>query len=523
MIFGAVGTAIALLNLARQGFDSLLTISKDIRSAGQTIVDIKRQFDNIYFLIKQWEKFWITDSPTTTDEELIVFWGEEGWRLIRQQLDTIDAKCKDLAALLKPFLSADHAHSISDHEWEIARARLETRAPPQAHVTNATTLGKKAKFVLKASDKLRNYLKSLQDESNQLQRIVDDAWREQHPTVDWKVSTHQQRWLIALKETRSPIARAAKRDRKEIMDLHPFCLRTMEALDLELNLLKNTAEIPRVRCFHMIRAWPPGGVHFQVCAELAKEVLPEVARTCCTAFSDACKIAMRRGECVFRTTTMVPTHQLRLSEPPPVHFNLRRSSPHLYPNQYSKFSLSRKLEHMLIAERLDLAYKVVESSLLLLDTPWLSALGSRTISRFERSGELPKYVLGIGEGIQDSVQQRLPEGIGSLNLHIFAIGVLLIELALATVVSHVEIYKSTVCLVKTESKNLRLSSLRRAISQVRNEMGALYAEAVEFCLQDPTTAPNRAWAEGVMYDPTANEEEISEELLGLFYTNVFLK
>lgn len=541
VIFGAIGTAISLLNLARQGFDSLVETCKEFRDAGQTIVDIQRHFNNTYFLIKQWNDFWMIDHRTN-DEELTAFWGDEGRDRIKEQLAAIDTKCEDLAAILNPFLSATHGHQLSDKEWKRARRRLEKRTLRKGHgnnqnsdlffeirvleehVKNATTLGKKAKFVLRSSDKLQKYLGELQDEYDELLRIVDRAWRWKNPAVDLNVSTQKERWLIALEETCRPIANAAKNDRKEIVKLHNFCLRTMETLDLELNLLKAPTETTsRIRCFPMIVAWPQGGTYLQVCAEPTKETRPQVASTWCTAFSDACSIIERGGECVFRADVVIPTHQLRPSEPLPAHFSLTRSSVLGNLDQCSKFSLSHKLVRMPKAERLDLAYKVVESGLLLLNTPWLSALGCKTITRFKISGEVPKYVLGITGGTQDCPQQRLPEGIYPLNPHIFAIGVLLVELALGATVSGVEIYSSRVCLAILGLTEHRLSSLQRAVRQVRNECGDSYAEAVEFCLQDPITAPNDKWAGGVMYDPTSSEEEISVELLHLFYKNVFLK
>ena len=228
VIYGAVGTAISLLNLARQGFDSLVKTYREFRDAGQTMNEIQRQFDNNSYLIQQWKDFWMIEEPTT-DEELTVFWGDDGWHLIRQQLAAIDTKCKDLAKLLKPFISTDHGHPISDHEWERARERIENRAPSEARVTKFPSLGKKAKFVLKSSDKLRNYLERLHYNYDELLRLVDAAWRKKHPTVQWNISTHPQRWLIALEETRKPILRAAKMDRTEIIVLHSFCIRKTEA------------------------------------------------------------------------------------------------------------------------------------------------------------------------------------------------------------------------------------------------------------------------------------------------------
>lgn len=543
VIFGAVGTTISLLNLARQGFESLVKTYKEFRDAGQTIVDIQRQFKNTCYLIKEWNKFWMIDDRTN-DEELTAFWGDEGRDLIKNQLAAIDTKCEDLAAILNPCLSAVHGNKLSDKEWERARRRLEKRALRRGHgnnqnsglffeirileehVTNATTRGKKAKFVLKSSDKLREYLEKLQGEYDKLIRIVDAAWRSKNRKVDLNVSTQKERWLIALEETRRPIADAAIENRKEIMDLHHFCLGTMETLDLELNLLKAPTETnSQIRCFPMIVASSQGGTHLQVCAELTNETRPQDPSTWCTAFSDACKIIEKGGQCVFRADVAIPTHQRRPSEPLPAHFSLTRSSVLGNLDQYSKFSLSRKLNRMPKAERLDLAYKVVESGLLLLDTPWLSTLGCKTITCFKISGEVPKYVLGITDGIQDCPQQSLPEGIYPLkfNHQIFAIGVLLVELALGAIVSGVEIYSSRVCLAILGSTERELSSLQRAVRQVREKCGDSYAEAVEFCLQDPTTAPNDKWAGGVMYDPTAKKGEISVELLDLFYKNVFLK
>ena len=262
-----------------------------------------------------------------------------------------------------------------------------------------------------------------------------------------------------------------------------------------------------------------GGMHLQVCAELIRrEVPPHVV----TTFSNACRVAKNGGQGVFRASVAIPAHQYPPSESLRAHFSLRRSSPLLDMNQYSTFSLSSKLNHMHVAERLDLAYKVVESGLLLLDTPWLSALGSNTITRLKISGKIPKYFLGIQGGIQDCVQQRLPNGLDRVHIHIFAIGVLLVELALCTIVSDVEMHQYVVCLVQTKSRIRRLCSRQGAVRQVREQWGYIYAEAVQFCLQDPSMAPNHTWDE-VVHDPIASEKEVSEALLGLFYKNVFLK
>ena len=66
-------------------------------------------------------------------------------------------------------------------------------------------------------------------------------------------------------------------------------------------------------------------------------------------------------------------------------------------------------------------------------------------------------------------------------------------------------------------------SLRKVVHHVQARLGEEYSEAVKFCLQDPKSAPNRQWQGGVLYDPTYTEEEVSVELLDLFYSEAFIR
>lgn len=385
----------------------------------------------------------------------------------------------------------------------------------EEHVASTQTLSNRADFVFKSSDKLRNYLEELQREYEALGLLVEAGWREKHPTVALNMSTHVQRRLIALEETLGPIVLAAKETRKETRNLHLFCLRTMEALDLGLNLLKTTTATSQIRCFQMIIARPQDrthGTHLQVCAELAKPS-DDVAGT----FSDACTSAERTGRCVLRADVEDPAYRRR-----PTHFSLE-SLQLLRWGQYSKSNLSCKLYGMPLAQRLDLAYQVVESGLLLLGTPWLSALGSNTICLTTESDKVPRYVLDI---IKESSQQSLPEKFRYVNRDIFAISVLLVELALRRNFSGIGFYASRVCLVEADStgQQPRRCSLQSAVRQVRVEWSDSYAEAVEFCLQDPLRFTlNNKWEEGIVEDTLSNPDEISIALLDPFYKNVFLK
>ena len=57
-IFGAVGTCVALLNFARQGYESLARTYSDYRKAGPHILAAQRHCSQIYFTVQAWTTIW---------------------------------------------------------------------------------------------------------------------------------------------------------------------------------------------------------------------------------------------------------------------------------------------------------------------------------------------------------------------------------------------------------------------------------------------------------------------------------
>lgn len=114
-VFGAIGTSIALLNLARQGFETLAKGFKEYAKVGRDILDIQRRIENLCFLIEEWKRFWFFDLPAS-DELLKAYWGQRGASLIANQLAAIDVKCEDLAAVFEPFVVDAEFSSLSGED-----------------------------------------------------------------------------------------------------------------------------------------------------------------------------------------------------------------------------------------------------------------------------------------------------------------------------------------------------------------------------------------------------------------------
>ncbi|KAK3176232.1 hypothetical protein OEA41_007555 [Lepraria neglecta] len=299
-IFGAVGTSIALLNLACQGFVSLMRTREEFKEAGHHIVDIERRFESTCFNITHWRTFWGLDKDVST-VTLKAFWGEEGCRLIGEHLGAIDIICEDLAAILVPFIVVASYDQIPEEDRKRAQARLKQparrarRGEPhksvvpkhiqrilgnrikesakergmkkirvlKEHVNKATTVTKKAKFVLSSSARLYDYLQALQDEFEQLQANVGWAWRSQHESIGYNATTYKQKRILALAKVHGHILEEAREHREETKILHACCS-IREALKLEMDLLRDSTDESRHRRFNMLVPWPDTYVHLEI-------------------------------------------------------------------------------------------------------------------------------------------------------------------------------------------------------------------------------------------------------------------
>ncbi len=200
-------------------------------------------------------------------------------------------------------------------------------------------------------------------------------------------------------------------------------------------------------------------------------------------------------------------------------FSLSKRASHV--GQLDLSRLSVQLVSLVAAERLELAYSVVETGLILFGTSWLSAISSTALKRFKSKQKPPRYVLDINERY-NLLQTRL-EHQKSLHRYIFTIGIILVEIALQAMIQDLRRSQSGLEILIGGSEGVKWRSPSHVASLVRAEFGTAYSEAVEFCLQDPVLASNRLWKGGVLYDTTRSQEQISMELLDLFYSNVLIK
>ena len=551
-IFGAVGTSIALLNMARQGFERLKKDYKAYKSYGQSVAKSHRSCEQVYYLIEEWSNFWDL-KVRMSDEWYKAYWSERGWRLIQEQLAAVLIQCEDLAAIIDRVLPEHIYDQISEADKERIKRCLSERAQRavyrdahhlqplgkvarmlrnkvrngarvpetieirilEEHITNATTVGKKAMYILSSCGQLQTYLKDLEEEIKKLERLAETAWRDRHGT-DYRVLSKTDIQIIALTETHRYVLREAETQREETKALHHCCISTLDNLKLEISLLDGSPAENRSKVFRIFVPQSGRNMHLEVITRILGKDAPTHKVKWRPDFSSASKEAHKGGQCLLWTWPRVKFDPVASRQK--TWFSVSKATSPLYENEPSIVSLSMRLRDITIAEKLELAYSIVESSLILLGTPWLSALSSHTLKQYGIEHRQPhRYILSINEiapGLTGNLSQL---GKGTLELYIFRVGTLLAEIALGSVVQKFEKTGSGLQLVITDdAKAQRSCSPHLIVNKVKKAIGTSYSEAVGFCLQDP-------WEPGTSYDSSFNEEEQAMDLLELCFNNILVK
>ena len=547
-IYAAFGTSVALLNIAQQGINNIYQTYQDYRDIGDAISEAERKCENLCLLINKWKEFQCLDRRMS-DESHKWLWGDH-WDQIKKNVNATELKFADFTNMVHKKLPATFTYEqipnefreraeahlkkeagvIQDHstpKLELHKSSRTVREAPmgspgekricqqrveRSYIAKMTPSWVKVKYILSYSKRLSNELKSLRDSFEELQAVVDAATPLQLRHGYSGGLTSGQQLVGRLWYLHNPICEEAKNNRGEMKLLYECCSasRHFTRLKSELDILKCEGIATRGKRFPLLT---PG---FETVAEILGDDAPVHELIYRDNFDDACRRAHenKKGQCLLRTSRAHGCAR------PRTWFHLQRGDQAVPVGDSHLVILSTKLQDLARAERLELAYKVVESALLLLGTSWLSALSSATLKRFQHHGNQQQHVIRYFVDLtwaRNSFLDRLQGERRNLHVGIFTVGAILAEIALGR--AFTTIVDSGSGLKMRVAKDSRQYSLREVIHEVKVELGEEYSEAVKFCLQDPKLAPNRQWGDEVLYA----EEEMSLELVDLFYSEAFIK
>ena len=556
-VYGAIGVTLGILNLAQLGIRSLIDTCRECKDVGQSISKVQLDCDSLRFRLSQWSEYWCFHIKMD-DHMYKALWGEEGWHLIKQQLAATELDFADFATMVhsttpttisyeqipedfrqraeallngKGLCARDsktpdlapHTNSKLTSGETLQKAPQESRIKmlrvARSHIAKRTPPTVRFKYVLYHSRQLERKLGSLTQNFEKLKGLVDDALLSEVTAAYPRGWTFRELQVTALTKIHRPILHEAKSNRLDMETLYECCSANLQSPKLELNIINREGEAFGGKLFPILMPHSGRGIIAEI---LGDGVSGFEMRDLPRSFDDACKKAHKDGQshlCASANDPDAGGHGRRT-----MWFKLRNAYPPIQLKIFPICSLKTKLNGLTKAEKWDLAYIVVESALVLLGTSWLSRLSSTTLKRLEQYGErqekFVRYFCDL-HGLKNSFLDLLQCDTRRLHVYIFTVGAVLAEIALGTMIEKVvDTYHGVEMRMAEPSGPC---SLRKVVHKVQASLGEEYSEPVKFCLQDHKSAPNRQWQGGVLYDPTCSEEEVSVELLDLFYSEAFIR
>ena len=519
----SVFATLGFLNLARQGAHALY---KDVEAYKKTPAEIMKALKNIASIkhrIELWKQVWLIHSDTHEDYPIFL-WGN-GWEHIQIQIEIIEEISNQISELIAPYVreweaqrSSKDSPTIDHHDTLGMKVAQRTVMQKEDLRTLSSQIwcGKKIVYVLSKSKKLKDFFVELPTRFDALNRICEEEYFEKHD-MNRSMPNSARRDTA----TFEMLVSQAWKSRQTSRALYEQCCLAVEGdIELELSLLKWKAEkgvprpfnagISKCLCFYltipsttltsMVRL--PADVEEAPAApsenvptplEVLIEETAKVPTEHKASFRDACLDLLHKNTCYLRDTVIDGDTTSK-----PAAFKLWISSDKVGNSGRVESTLQDLLSHAAFStnvgeqdlsfrERIEVAYRIAECTLLLLETSWLSSLESSNITRAHAADLASRYRLLVRHrdaGRNDHEAQTL------------LVGQLLRELALGTNIGPFD-----------RDKDLAL---------VSTEIGQQYQRALDFCYKSHPSVRNRHLI-------ARNQQRLSSKVaLVQFFNEVFV-
>ena len=494
-VFATIGFA----NLVHQGAQALSNDVEAYRTAPADILRILKDTAGVKYRIELWKRIWLIQPETHVDYPIFL-WGD-GWEHIQRQIETIEEVSIEINKILSPFVRQyEPQQSLPFRNSErtlgaAAEQRVLLRDADQKYISSQIWWGKKIDYVLSKSTELKELLDRLPTRFVALNQICEETYFEKHK-VNKSMPHHERRDTA----TFEMLVAQAWESRQASCALYEKCRSAGEGdIELELSLMRwkvgdnaprpFKAGIPERLCYYLTipsstlssmvsnrtnaqetlaaQQPPPVPSRLEVLVEEIVRLPPNYHES----LKDACLELRQKDTCYIRNTTNETN-----TTPKPIAFKLWRSSDKVQNSGRAESKLQELLtdaafstkagdKGLSLRERIELAYRVAECTLLLLETSWLSCLESSSITRAHASGNQTRYRLLVGSRDAESNDFR--------ETQTLRVGQLLRELALGTDIGPFD-----------RDKDLAL---------VSTELGRQYQRALDFCYKaHPSTRGQKA-------------------------------
>ena len=406
---------------------------------------------------KVWHQRWqgAKDLPDASSKAL---WGADGWKNIQRMLQDILRVGREIEGIyqdLKP-----HSDSLPRARWKLALMRLKNRHEPS--------------------------FQRLRDLANAFNHAVDSLWLYSETIFD---SLHGVLAPELQANDRDHFLTNALHSRTGALELYNLCCNDSTDCTLELDLKPESGLSGQVRendgssrpLYQLyavnwgnlkqlrklvVESFTDNQVNYAKNSHVQDSDDPDFQLFKIDPNSECIVIPIKRNEAGLSS-------YLRIEKPflKDVQLESAPEDLNMVLDRLQKRNMLSAGEHFSVGAKVDLAYKIVESSIFLLGTPWLSLINSRNLLRLKHADQRPSFVLQVQTFSLVDLLFEDSEALSETK-QLFHIGILLMEIALdgPGVSKHIDDTSAP-------------ANLLSRLPLVESTMGAQYCKATAFCLQ----------------------------------------
>ena len=451
-----------------------------------------------YRKFKTWQERWLGQKyqPDASSEAL---WGADGWANVQKMLRDIlqiSHQLKEAYTDIQP-----HADSQPRSRWKLALMRLKRRHDPS--------------------------IKELKELITELSLAVDSLWLYSETVFDSLHGVLAPGLRIPIRDL---LLKSALQSRPGSLQLYKLCCNDSTDCILELDLrpdsdLKDRAHTDDGTSHLLYQLFARTPNDSTKLRKLVVQNVPHNDVSPAKSFD-----ILGRGDSSFQLFKInssvegiiIPVERegaissscLRIEKPFLEHVQLKSTPESLGKvlKRLRETDLLSPREHFSVGAKVELAYKIVESGIFLLGTPWFSLLTSQNLLRIKDAHRArPSFGLEVQTfGLVDLLfddSEALSE-----TKQLFHVGALLMEIALDG---------------PGASENAkgasRPTNLLNQLPLVEQAMGAQYCKATAFCLQHCQHKQRFYGLENYEGAHSSDWQRYLSELLQDYYSQVFLR
>ena len=498
---GAVAATVGTINIVKTWIEELLRFLQEYEDVGQTLQSLNLSLVVHETNLRLWMKFWKLEQPTSRrfQREL---WGKDTLPTIEGIYTAISSTLEKIRTELAELLR-EYFRPQSDNQAQLGLASIIEFREEAARAKRQLSLKKIVDFIRKNGPSLKTRLQQVEERVVSLRETSTNAFEAKHRTAVGRALTEEQ---LAQAGT-SMLVQMAIETRYASMGLYQSYRERVKSnnIILDVDLIDDkVVQLESVRFrnsvvlkYRFAVPWPSkpqGPLEIVVEGPFDLEIQAEQSSMTRAdrGFAEACYAALMNATAEFKIHCRAEVYSFRSRVPRDTF--ITSSTKDLKPLVNLLYRLDVRIAdepalYFPLSQRVKLAYKLIQCGLLISGTSWLSKLENKILKRTPKgqNGDY-HFLLELSCDAEVSNEGTFAE----ISQHLFAVGVLLVELGLGQPIRKVvwgnrsALYPGFIMFNPGKESTIESWTSRGWQFRLTTYMGDEYTEATKYCLAQKT-------------------------------------